>query len=59
MTAQLFDGALAADQPTSHHFKISHPGTVVLAGLRRETSSALSRSRIPIHPHCINVHGNV
>ncbi len=34
MTPHLFNGAFVAEQPTRHHFKFSHPCTVVVAGLR-------------------------
>lgn len=36
MASQLFKRAFAANQPTCHYFKISHPSTVILAGLGGE-----------------------
>jgi hypothetical protein len=36
MASQLFERAFAANQPTCHYFQISHPSTVVVAGLRGE-----------------------
>ncbi len=44
MASQLFKRAFAANQPTGHYFKISHPSTVVLAGLRGEALTGM-RSR--------------
>ncbi|MER6075124.1 hypothetical protein ABT187_41270 [Streptomyces sp. NPDC001817] len=44
MASQLFKRALAAHQPTRHYFEISHPGTVVLAGMRGEALTGM-RSR--------------
>ncbi|OAH11717.1 hypothetical protein [Streptomyces jeddahensis] len=41
MAAQLFKRAFAASQPTCHYFKISHPSTVVLAGLRGEALTGM------------------
>lgn len=42
MASQLFKRAFAANQPTCHYFKISHPSTVVLAGLRGEALAGMS-----------------
>ncbi|GAA2494282.1 hypothetical protein GCM10010276_38180 [Streptomyces longisporus] len=36
MASQPFKRAFADNQPTCHHFKISHPSTVVRAGPRGE-----------------------
>ncbi|MGW5666277.1 hypothetical protein ACWEWG_40795 [Streptomyces sp. NPDC003758] len=44
MASQLFKKAPVANQPTCHYFKISHPSTVVLAGLRGEAFTGM-RSR--------------
>jgi len=41
MASQLFKRACAANQPTCHYFKISHPSTVVLAGLRGEALTGM------------------
>ncbi|MFJ8157913.1 hypothetical protein [Streptomyces sp. NPDC094468] len=44
MASQLFKRAFAANQPTCHYFKISHPSTVVLTGMRGEALTSM-RSR--------------
>ncbi|GGS14314.1 hypothetical protein GCM10010236_80620 [Streptomyces eurythermus] len=41
MASQLFKRAFAANQPTCHYFKISHPSTVVVAGLRGEALTGM------------------
>ncbi|MGW6732333.1 hypothetical protein [Streptomyces sp. NPDC055013] len=41
MASQLFNRAFAANQPTCHHFKISHPRTVVLTGLGGEAHTCM------------------
>jgi hypothetical protein len=45
MASQLFKRAFAANQPTCHYFKISHPSTVVLTGLRGEASPVCAPAR--------------
>ena len=41
MASQLFKKAFAANQSTCHYFKISHPSTVVVAGLRGEALTGM------------------
>ncbi|GHK01710.1 hypothetical protein SY2F82_35070 [Streptomyces sp. Y2F8-2] len=41
MASQLFKKAFGANQPTCHYLKISHPSTVVLAGLRGEALTGM------------------
>ena len=41
MASQLFKRAFAANQPTCPYFKISHPSTVVVAGLRGEALTGM------------------
>jgi hypothetical protein len=57
MASQPFKRAFAANQPTCHYFKISHPSTVVVAGLRgealtgmRSLASVMHRRNVSIGP---------